>query len=528
MSTYRNLNNLFKLNEIYKRVLNREVDESGIDTYLKNLDYSNGEAFIERDLKASAEYLKNNSNDNAFNSLSGDRVSYIKSEDLSIINNSKYNNLITSLLSLIIKLDNSDYSDEQLHNRIDTVKKSLIHIGKKQLSFTIFPHMEYLFNTDKFNESLKDNKNLQYYILYMTISNIWKILFNKQVDTCGTKQFVDSLNKNIKTFDDLLVSVKDFFIDYFSIRISGRLLLADEKQIAYNFLNSNSSSKFIEYLSELPKKSKIEEEQKIEQTFSKFKKKPSVLVMIAYLETQNLYFLNMMMYHCSKLKESNPMIDIEFALDNDRVGKESTDYTPWSRVKRIRNMMIEKYPIEEYDYLYIIDSDIIDYPHNFLTRAIGLNPEGITAPLALIQNSIVFYDWCGYQKKGHTSLYGPYGRYIKNLSVKERNFNLKPPYVDDSSRMVEIDCVGCTYVVPSKVFSYSYGNMKQELLDTFQIAGVKNHKIKEDIVQYEDHPCFTDHFTVCAALRANGGKIFMDRGSVSYHADLPIHGEAWH
>jgi hypothetical protein len=190
--------------------------------------------------------------------------------------------------------------------------------------------------------------------------------------------------------------------------------------------------------------------------------------------------------------------------------------------------MINKYNIRDYDYLYIIDSDMIDYPHDFVSRAIGLNPEGITAPLALIQNSITFYDWCGYQKKCATSLNSPYADYILMLSVPQRNFELLPPYVNDDSRLVEIDCVGCTYVVPSKVFDLTYGDLQQELLEVFDIADVTNHKISENKVQYEDHPSFTDHYTICAAIRANGGKIYMDRGSAAYHADLPIFGEKWH
>jgi len=521
------LKKLSQLNVIYNKILKRDADPSGIATYIKELDRPNGHIYIENQLLSSEEYLKIINAEN-FNSLTGDRVAYIKSDDLSIIDNSPYKELLTNLIELIIKIDNDSYTKDQLIARINTVKKSLIHIGTNNLPFTIFPHLEYCFNTDKFNESIKNIKNLQYYIIYMTISNIWKTLFNKQVNTCGTKTFVESLNPKLKTFKELIDSVQDFFISYFSIRIVGRLLSVQEKDIAYNYVKENESQKFINYLSDLTSIDKNEEEQKIAKTFSKFNKKPSVLVMIAYLETQNPYFLNTMLYHCEKLKEVNRNLNIDFALDNDRVGKEPTDYTPWSRVKRIRNMMIEKYPISNYDYLYIIDSDMIDYPHNFLTRAIGLNPEGITAPVALIQNSIVFYDWCGFQKKGNTSLYGPYGKYIKNLSVQERNFNLTPPYVDDNSRLVEIDCVGCTYVVPSKVFSLSYGDMKNELIDTFNIAGVTNHKVNEDKVQYEDHPCFTDHFTVCAALRANGGKVFMDRGSIAYHADLPIYGEAWH
>jgi hypothetical protein len=258
------------------------------------------------------------------------------------------------------------------------------------------------------------------------------------------------------------------------------------------------------------------------------KRKPKILVMIAYLETQNCYFHEKMMYNCYSLPTANPLLDIEYALDNERIQKESGDYTPWSRVKRIRNMMINKYPIKNYDYLYIIDSDIIDYPHNFLTRAVGLNPNGITAPLALIQNSVIFYDWCGYQKKDATSINSKYAKYILDKGCKSRNFNLSPPYVDDSSRLVEIDCVGCTYVVPTWVFSSSYGDSQQELLQVFELSKVKNHKIKENIVQYEDHPTFTDHYTICTALRSNGGKVLMDTGSAAYHADLPLFGESWH
>lgn len=526
-SVYNNSMALIKLNNIYRKILGRDVDESGIETYLKRLNTPNGEYFIENDLVASEEYKQKN-NLNEFNTLAGDRISYIRSEDTSLIDKTRYKNVLEALIELAIKIENTNYPEEKLKDRIHTVKKSLIHMGQKHVSFTIFPHMEYLFNTEKFNDSLKDFRNFQYYVIYMSIANIWKILFNKQVETCGTKQFVESLNPKINDFPSLFEAVKEFFINYLSIRISGRLLSEEEKQKSYELVKDKNSSTLIDYLEKLCESDVKQENETIRKTFAGFKNKPTVLVMIAYLETQNLYFLERMMYHCSRLQEANPDLVIDFALDNERVGKEKGDYTPWSRVKRIRNMMINKYPIHNYDYLYIIDSDIIDYPHNFLTRAIGLNPTGITAPVALIQNSIVFYDWCGYQKKGNTSLYGQYGKYIKVLSHKQRNFNLKPPYVDDNSRLVEIDCVGCTYVVPSKVFTYSYSNIKQELLETFQIANVTNHKINEDIVQYEDHPSFTDHFTVCAALRANGGKIFMDRGSPAYHADLPIHGEAWH
>lgn len=520
------------LNFIYNEVLGRDVDESGIKSYLPRLQKNPQQAqhFIRQDLYNSLEYRSKNKSNDSFNSLTGDRISYINSKDVSLIDKSRFANIMNDLIRMVVLLENPDYPLEKLNNRIDTVKKSLIHIGTKNHPFTIFPHLEYSFNTEKFNEFLKTWSGFQYYVLYICIANIWKILFNKTVDTCGTKEFGKEMLsiKNIKDFDDLFNVIGNYIIDYLSIRITGKILKEEERVVIVKFIKAKNSKNTILYLQDLCSISLKNEMEAANKYLESLKKKPKVLVMIAYLETQNQYFIERMMYHVNKLKEENPLIDFDFALDNERVDKEDGDYTPWSRVKRIRNLMINKYPIRNYDYLYIIDSDIIDYPHNFPTRAIGLNPTGITAPVALIQNSIVFYDWCGYQKKGNTSLYGKYGKYIKNLSVKERNFNLRPPYVDDESRLTEIDCVGCTYIVPTSVFDQTYGDMQKELLETFNIAKVNNHKIADNIVQYEDHPCFTDHFTICAAVRANGGKIYMDRGSAAYHADLPIHGEGWH
>ena len=474
-----------------------------------------------------------------FDSMSGDRTSYINSDNLAIINTSPVVRHFDILLGLVVKLDNTNYNDENLRHRIDTLKKSLIHINDKSLSFTIFPHLEYDFNTERFDNSLREWKNFQYYVLYICIANLWKAVFNKVVHTCGTQGFVRLLYSKISkeekdyVFSDIWDAIGDDIIPYFSIKIAGRTLTDQEKAIVKEHTSKQDSNNMISYLQSLCAEESHNENTQaianIAELTGSIGHKPRVLIMIAYLETQTRYFLEKMMYHINAVKnESKDLLDIDYALDNDRVGKESGDYTPWSRVKRIRNLMINKYDIKKYDYLYIIDSDIIYYPHNFLLRAIGLNPQGITAPMALIENSVVFYDWCGYQKKNGTSLYGPYRSCFMNKSCQERNFQLSPPYVHDLSRLVEIDSVGCTYVVPAITFSQTYGSMKQELLDSFRIAKVGNHKINEDIVQYEDHPTFTDHFTVCAAVRANGNRILMDRGSPAYHADLPLHGEGWH
>lgn len=532
---------LILLNDLYRSILGRDVDESGISTYLPRLQKNPhiGRLTIEQDLRSSDEYR--NGHNGEFNSLTGDRTSYINSNDLSIINSSRLKNIIEILITQLIYLENPQYPTTKITNRIETIKKSITFSGEKSLPFTVFPHMEYDFCTDNFDNSLRNFNNFQYFSLFLALSGIWKILFGKTVETCGTASFINKLisglsnttkSDNISMAHHITNILSDDIIKYLSIRICGRELFPNEIVKAKEFIYNTNTDGLISYLKDLVAKDidkeNIEAENTIKALTKKLGRKPKVLIMVAYLETQNRYFIEKMMYHLRKVKEINSSLQIDFALDNERINKEPGDYTPWSRVKRIRNLMLEKYPINNYDYLYIIDSDMVDYPHNFLTRAIGLNPTGITAPLALIQNSVVFYDWCGYQKKNATSLYGEYKSDILVKASKNRNVLLHPPYINDSNRLVEIDCVGCTYVVPSDIFSKTYGNMQQELLETFDIAKVTNHKIKENIVQYEDHPSFTDHYTVCAAIRANGGKIIMDRGSAAYHADLPIHGEAWH
>jgi len=448
---------------------------------------------------------------NNLNTMAGDRISYCDDKIYEELNNNRIKYLIEEII-----LINEPSSPE----RINMVMKSFTHMIDKKLNFTIFPQNEYYFNTEKFVNSLKIFNNFKYYSIYVGLLSVFKYVAKKLVGTNNCKEILDKIFS-----DDPLLFLYNNTINYLSIRICGRLLSLKEKEITSDFIKNNDSKSIIEFIESLSPDDMID--NKMNDVIHNLGRNPKVLIMIAFLETQNPVFIEKMLYHIHKIKKQNVNIDIDFALESERIAKKNTDYTPWSRVKRIRNLMIQKYPIHNYDYLYIIDSDIIDYPHNFISRAIALNPTGITAPLALIQYSNVFYDWCGYQKKDATTLNSPYKDKILNKMCPERNFQLLPPYVNDDSRLVELDCVGCTYVIPSKVFTYSYKN-KKDLIDVFNLTNVNDHKINEDVVQYEDHPTFTDHYTVCAALRDNGGKIYMDRGSVAYHADLPLYGEEWH
>ena len=358
---------LILLNDIYREILGRDVDDSGIATYLPRLQQNThvGKFTIAQDLRSSSEYLNRGGE---FNSLTGDRSAYISQNDLSVINTSKFKNLVNFLIKEIIYLENPNYPSDKLENRIDTIKKSITFSGEKGMSFTIFPHMEYDFCTDRFNNSLKNIRNYQYFTAYLSLCGLWKVLFGKTVETCGTIPFVNKLINGLvsrgKTYEsldinDIVAGLSEDIIKYLSIRICGRELIESEMQTAQNYIQNKNSNGLITFLNSLVIDEQNKETTLVEQTINTLTqylgRKPKVLIMVAYLETQNQYFLEKMMYHLVKVKEYNTLLDIDFALDNERISKEQGDYTPWSRVKRIRNLMINKYPIHEYDYLYIID-----------------------------------------------------------------------------------------------------------------------------------------------------------------------------
>lgn len=508
------------LNDLYLKILGRSVDPDGIKAYSHMV--RDRIHVIEKQLKSSTEYKgRFNKQANGLNTMAGDRISYINSSDVSLLNNSNYSSLFDDIITMMITSAGSLVSKE-------TVKLSVIDCIKNNRTITVFPHKEYYFNSYNFIEQLKDFNNFQYYCLFVCLSWLIKDIQGKTVATCGTKDQINNLiGKKYSNFYDLFEDIQQFILSYLGVRLCGRLLDNKEAKKLTAYIKQKNSEKLITFLQETSKEI-TEKENNTAATNLRSMSKPKVLVHIAYLENQNAHTTHKMLEHAYNLQQHNPLIDIDLYFENDRVNKEPTDYTPWSRVKRIRNIMLERTNLDSYDFLYVIDSDVVWYPYNFVSRAIGLNPTGITAPVMLIENSNVFYDWCGYQQKNRTSIDSKYSKYIMDKGCLLRNLSLQPPYIDDSSRLVEVDCVGCTYVTPTSVFKNGYGALQQELLKVFDLAQVNNHKILENKVQYEDHPTFTDHYTVCAATRSQQGKILMDRGSVAYHADLPIYGEAWH
>ena len=79
---------------------------------------------------------------------------------------------------------------------------------------------------------------------------------------------------------------------------------------------------------------------------------------------------------------------------------------------------------------------------------------------------------------------------------------LRNAWFDATDRVVELDSVGCCYVIPTAVYR----------------AGAR----------YADTPGATEHLAVCQAVRRQGRRVLAHVGIRATHAYLPDYGEALH
>lgn len=438
--------------------------------------------------------------------------------------------ILNRLIELTIRSQYDSISNEEINIKCEELKRRVLDSPYK---FHLLPELETKYdNSNEFVQELKQEKKFKYYCLRRYIVKLWKFINGIEIDLSRMNEIFD--------FEDLLELTLDELFDYLSVRLNGEIVNELYRNTFKASIRKKNYKEGIELIENISKEKKDLEFKKANNYLLSIQRKPKVLVAIAYLKNDEQYFIDKMFENLEHLKEHNPLIDFTFVLEDAVIKDEGTDYTPWSKVTKARNLILSKNDVKQYDYLLSIDSDIVDYEYTFPTRAIGLYPNSIVSPIMLIQNNVDFYDTCGYQKKDKTFLSEDLMRYTKkkfnsNTETPDyprhllRTIDVKPPYIqEDPSTFVEVDCVGCFYIAPSFVFQNGYGKSKEDLLRIFKIAQLNDHKIYQDIVQYEDHPFFTDHYTICAAMRGNGYKVYLDRGSVAYHADLSIYGKSWH
>ncbi|EKX32328.1 hypothetical protein GUITHDRAFT_121497 [Guillardia theta CCMP2712] len=141
---------------------------------------------------------------------------------------------------------------------------------------------------------------------------------------------------------------------------------------------------------------------------------------------------------------------------------------------------------EDFDYVMWIDSDLVSYPPDLPSKLIRSNPHGMTAPLVLLEEP------------------GPLGTdqfYDTTAFVLESTLHPSnpTPYLEGRN----VDRVGTIYIVAADIYS-------------------------EGMVLYEDHPAFTEHFSIAAHARRMGRPVLMYNGAVARHANLLLYGETFH
>lgn len=194
---------------------------------------------------------------------------------------------------------------------------------------------------------------------------------------------------------------------------------------------------------------------------------------------------------------ANPGLDLSILIDTRHEPHREGDDTPWCRVCRVRNRIINSLDLTKHDYLMWIDADVVDYPPDLPTRLIETG--GIVAPMVIVEKSARFYDRAAFVMLGKSNI-APNDWHFRD----ERQLAHDAPYWPSAptADLVEMDCVGTIYIVPASVY----------------LRGVR----------HTDHPAFTDHFEICRRAREMGIPVQVDRRFTAYHANLPEYGERWH
>jgi hypothetical protein len=171
---------------------------------------------------------------------------------------------------------------------------------------------------------------------------------------------------------------------------------------------------------------------------------------------------------------------------------------------RVRNEVIDQYLYGYHQYVLWVDADLVDYPADLPARLYEANPEGITAPLVLLEQAGVgkeyrpgkqFYDTLGFIENG---------RRVRHM----------PPYFDGDGELVELDSVGCIYLAPA---------------DLLRHASYESFPVDREL----DHPTIwrtghTDHWPIMVQAAMDDLPIVCLTTVTAVHAYLPKYGEGFH
>ncbi len=178
----------------------------------------------------------------------------------------------------------------------------------------------------------------------------------------------------------------------------------------------------------------------------------------------------------------------------------------------LRNMFLHINDIKKYDYLLMIDTDIM-FDTNSINQLIKdiqnpkLDKAGIVAPMVFVEDygtykNTFFYDVLAYRMNGlnfkHQKPYIPIIHHNNNKIYK---------------RILEVDSVGSIYLIKSDIIvsnnDICYG--------TYTIDTIQGNK------KYESEQVY-----LCEQVKKKGFKIYIDLNIRVFHVNLENYGLRWH
>ncbi|RMG95859.1 MAG: hypothetical protein D6706_11255 [Chloroflexi bacterium] len=226
--------------------------------------------------------------------------------------------------------------------------------------------------------------------------------------------------------------------------------------------------------------------------------KQRLLIAVAYKDGMNGRTLARCIELVGKMignEHNRELFDMDVAIHRNVPGKAPSHAGRFWYHAVAREELIFDYLKDEHDYILWVDADIVSAPPDLPALLYDANPDGVTAPLVLIEGTPQFYDTLGFIEDG----------------ARTRPF---PPYFDGpvTDGLVDLDSVGCIYLAPADVVRQeSYGSRPYD------------PKYDHPSIAQTGH---TDHWPVMCAAADEGYRIACLTTAVAYHADLSE--EGWH
>ena len=201
-----------------------------------------------------------------------------------------------------------------------------------------------------------------------------------------------------------------------------------------------------------------------------------------------------------QMRQCRPSLDrfeMETAVRIDDPQPAPDDAGRFWQQARARNALLAEHLKPHHDLVLWVDADLVVYPASLPAELHDANPGGVTAPMVLIQGTARFYDTLGFVQEGQVAL------------ANEPYF-----FSANGSRLVELDSVGCVYLIPADILRQTpYASLPPRPDDHQSIFRAGGH---------------TDHWPVMQAAKRAGLRVAALRTAVAYHANLPLYGEPWH